>query len=211
MEFSCPGSSVHGDSLGKNTGVGYGALLQCIFPTQGSNPGLSHCRHNLYHLRYQGSPKDMVYLAIFLWHLWFRSLASYNFGNMGLLPPSIQFISVHSVVSDSMHPMDCSMPGLPVHHQLPAPTQTHVHWISDPIQPSHPMLSPSFPGFYLAHHQGLFQWVSPLHQVTKVFGVSASSSVFPMNTQDWFPLDRLFWLLCSPRDSQESSPTPQCK
>ena len=53
--------------------------------------------------------------------------------------------------------MDCSTPGLPVHHQLPEFTQTHVHWVSDGIQPSHPLLSPSPTAFSLSQHQGLFQ------------------------------------------------------
>ena len=65
-------------------------------------------------------------------------------------------------------PMDCSMPGLPVHHQLPEFTQTHVHWVSDGIQPSHPLLSPSPPALTLSQHQGLFKWVSSSHQVAKV-------------------------------------------
>ena len=64
------------------------------------------------------------------------------------------------------YPMDCSMPGFPVHHQLPELTQTHVHQLSDAIQSSHP-LSPPSPAFNLSQHQGLFQWVSSLHQVTK--------------------------------------------
>ena len=58
--------------------------------------------------------------------------------------------------------------GLPVHHQLPEFTQTHVHWISDAIQPSHPLLSPSSPTFNLSQHQGLFKWVSSSHRVAKV-------------------------------------------
>ena len=64
--------------------------------------------------------------------------------------------------------MDCSMPGLPVHHQLPEFTQTHVHWVGDAIQPSHPLSSPSPPSFNLSQHQGLFQWVSSSQQVAKV-------------------------------------------
>ena len=65
-------------------------------------------------------------------------------------------------------PMDCSTPGLPVHHQLPEFTQTHVHWVGDAIQPSHPLSSPSPPAFNLSQHQGLFQWVSSSHQVAKI-------------------------------------------
>ena len=66
------------------------------------------------------------------------------------------------------HPMDCSTPGLPVYHQLLEFTQTHVHWVGDAIQPSHPLSSPSPPAFNPSQHQGLFQWVSSLHQVAKV-------------------------------------------
>ena len=61
--------------------------------------------------------------------------------------------------------MDCSMLGFPVHHQFPELAQTHVHWVSDAIQPSHPLSSPSPPAFNLSQNQGLFQWVSSSHQV----------------------------------------------
>ena len=81
---------------------------------------------------------------------------------------SVQFS--HSIVSDSLNslnPMNFSMPGLPVHHQLPESTQTHVHRVGDAIQPFHPLSSPSPPAFNLSH-QGLFKWVSSSHQVAKV-------------------------------------------
>ena len=65
-------------------------------------------------------------------------------------------------------PMNRSTPGLPVHHQLPEFTQTPVHWVSDAIQPSHPLLSPSPPALNLSQHQGLFKWVSSSHQVAKI-------------------------------------------
>ena len=64
--------------------------------------------------------------------------------------------------------MNHSTPGLPVHHQLPESTQTHVHWVSDAIQPSNPLLSPSPPALNLSQHQSLCKWVSSLHQVAKV-------------------------------------------
>ena len=67
--------------------------------------------------------------------------------------------------------MDCSTPGFPVPHQLPALTQTHVYWVSDAIQPSHPLSSPSPPAFKLSQHQDLFQWVSSSHQVAKVLSM----------------------------------------
>ena len=66
------------------------------------------------------------------------------------------------------NPMDCSTPDLPVHHQLREFTQTHVHWVSEAIQPSHLLSSPSPPTFNLSQHQGLFKWVSSSHQVTEV-------------------------------------------
>ena len=65
-------------------------------------------------------------------------------------------------------PMGCSTPSLPVHHQLPESMQTHAHWVGDAIQLSHPLSFPSPPAFNLSQHQGLFKWVSSLHQVAKV-------------------------------------------
>ena len=81
---------------------------------------------------------------------------------------SVQFSSVSQWCPTLYEPMDCSMPGLPVHHQLQDFTPTHVHWVSDAIQPSHPPSSPSPPAFNLSQHQGLFQWVSSSHQVAKI-------------------------------------------
>jgi len=66
------------------------------------------------------------------------------------------------------NPMDCSMPGFPVHHQLPELTQTHGHWVGDAIQPCHPLSTPSPPAFNFSQHQSLFQWVSSSYQVAKV-------------------------------------------
>ena len=79
---------------------------------------------------------------------------------------SVQFSC--SVVSDSLQPHGLQHPGFPVHHQLPELTQTHVHWVGDAIQPSHPLSSPSTPAFNLSQNQGLFQWVSSSHQVANV-------------------------------------------
>ena len=81
---------------------------------------------------------------------------------------SVQFSSVAQSCLTLCDPMDCSMPGLPVHHQLPELTHTQVHSIGDAIQPSNPLSSPSPPTFNLSQHQGLFQWVSSLHQVAIV-------------------------------------------
>ena len=79
-----------------------------------------------------------------------------------------QFSSVAQSRLTLCDPMDSSTPGLPVHHQLPDFTHTHVSWIGDAIQPSHPLSSPSPPAFNLSQHQGLFKWVSSAHQVAKI-------------------------------------------
>ena len=81
---------------------------------------------------------------------------------------SVQFNSVTQSCLALCDPRDCSMPGLPVHHQLPGFTQTHIHWVGDAKQPSYPLSSPSPPTFNLPQHQDLFQWVSFLPHVAKV-------------------------------------------
>ena len=106
---------------------------------------------------------------------------------------TLQFSSVAQSSPILCHPMDFSMPDLPVYHQLLELAQTHVHWVGDAIQPSHPLSSPS-PAFSLYQYLGLLQWVSASHQVAKSFGASASASVLPMNIQEWFPLGLTCWI-----------------
>ena len=81
---------------------------------------------------------------------------------------AVQVSSVTQSCLTLWNPMDSSMPGLPVHHQLLEFTQTHVHWVGDAIQPSHHLSSPFLPAFNLSQHQGLFKWVSSSHQGAKV-------------------------------------------
>ena len=81
---------------------------------------------------------------------------------------SVQFSSVIQSCPTLCDPMDCSTPGLPVHHQFPEYTQIHVHHDSDAIQPAHPLSSPCPPAFNLSQNQGLFQRVSSSHQVARV-------------------------------------------
>ena len=81
---------------------------------------------------------------------------------------SVQFTSLAQSCLTLCNPTNSSTPSLPVHHQLPESTQTHVHQVDDAIQPSHPLLSPSLPALNLLQHQGLFQWVSSSHEVAKV-------------------------------------------
>ena len=122
--------------------------------------------------------------------------------------------SCHSVAQSCLtlcNPMDCSTPGFPVLHYLPEFAQTHICWVSDAIQPSPSQWSPSPPAFNLSQHQGLFQGVSSLHQVAKELEFQLQHQSF-----QWiFRTDFLYnWLVgspCSPRDSQESSPSPQFK
>ena len=95
-----------------------------------------------------------------------------------------------SVLSDSLWPHGLQHARLPVNHQLLELAQTHVHWVSDAIQSSHPLSYPSPLAFNLFQHQGLFQWVGSSHQVGgQSIGASASASVLAMNIQDWFPLE----------------------
>ena len=81
---------------------------------------------------------------------------------------SAQFSSVAQSCPTLCDPMSCSMPGLPVHHKTPGVHPNHVYWVSDAVQPSHSLSSPSPPALNLSQHQGLFKWLSSLHQVAKV-------------------------------------------
>ena len=92
---------------------------------------------------------------------------------------TIQFSLVVQSFPTLQDPMNRSTPGLPVHHHLPESIQTHVHWVSDAIQPSHPSSSPSPSALFLSQHHGLFQWVSSLQQVSKVW--CFSFSIIPSN------------------------------
>ena len=100
---------------------------------------------------------------------------------------SFQFSSVTQSCPTLCDPMDCSTPGLPVHHQLPEPTQIHVHWVGDAIQPSHPLSSPSTSAFNLSQHQVFSKESVLCMRLPKYWSLSFSISL-PMNIQDWFPL-----------------------
>ena len=115
--------------------------------------------------------------VILYWQKTFQTLLSiYTLIFCGLVTNSLNGLehtlsSVRSVVQSCptlCNPMNRSTPGLPVHHQLPEFTQTHVHLVGDAIQPSHPLSSPSPPAPNPSQHQGLFQWVNSSHEVAKV-------------------------------------------
>ena len=108
----------------------------------------------IWNLFYSIKKHKRVKAASFIWH-------HYHFSG-----DEVKVLVTHSCLT-LRKPMDSSMLGFTVHHQHPEPAQTHVHWVGDAIQPSQ-TLSSSSPAFSLSQHQGLFQWVSSLHQVTKV-------------------------------------------
>ena len=110
-----------------------------------------------------------------------------------LIKTIVQFSSVTQLCPTLRDPMNRSAPGLPVHHQLLEFTKTHVHRVSDAIQPSHPLSSPS-PASNPSQHRSLFQWVNSSHEVAQNIGVSALASVLPMNTQDWSPSEWTGWI-----------------
>ena len=172
---------------------------------------------------FEGKKKKLAHHTVekhffksFLWGI--KSLGAKNIGGLRIIQEKVVYISplifshiLKAVqwlsVSNSLRPMDCSTAGFPVHHQLPEFTQTHLHWVGDAIWPSHrPLLLPSiFPSIRVFSSESVLPIRWPK------FGVSASASVLLMNIQDWFLYNRLHRSPCSPRDSQESSPTPQFK
>ena len=127
-------------------------------------------------------------LQIFYW--WRHSANLLICQNHTVWFSSVQLLS-HVRLCD---PMNCSMPGLPVHHQLPEFTQTHVHRASDAIQLSHPLSSPSPPAPNPSQHQVSFPMSQLFTWGGQSIGVSALASVLPMNTQDWFPLRWTGWI-----------------
>ena len=146
-------------------------------------------------------------LRIKIWQKIYRRIPSKAWINLQRI---IIYLPYFSVMSNSSQPHGLQHTRLL--HPSPSPelAQTHVHWVGDDIQPSHP-LSSSSPAFKLSQHQGLFQWVSSWQQVAKVLELQFQHQSF-----QWiFRIDFLYywqvWSPCSWRDSQESSPTPQLK
>ena len=150
---------------GKSTGVGCHCLLQSIQIYQYS---YKHCirREEIFSSFLQS-----------LFSLWF---------SLGIFLLGLQFSSVIQSCPTLCNPMECSTPGLPIHHQLLEVTQTRVHWVGDAILPFYPLSSLSPPTFNLSQKPVLrIRWPS--------IGVSASTSVLPMNIQDWFILGWTGW------------------
>ena len=119
-----------------------------------------------YYIEWSKSEREMqiLYVNAYVWnlerwYLWFISFIGFC---------SYQFSSVAQSCPTLCDPMNHSTPSLPVYHQLPEFTQIHVHWVSDAIQPSHPLSSPSLPAPNPSQHQSLCQWVNSSHEVAKV-------------------------------------------
>ena len=156
--------------------------------------------------------KENVYICV-----WITLLYSRNEHNIihqlyfNFKSSKNRFSSITQSCPTLCDPMDYSMPGFPALHYLLKFAQTHVQWVYDDIQPSHPLSHPSPPALSLSQHQGLFHWVCSLHQVAKVLELQLQYQPFQWIFRTDFLWDWLVWSICSPRDSQESSPAPQFK
>ena len=131
-------------------------------------------------------------------HLYFVTSFSCTHVYFCILFSSAQFChmcccSVAQLRPTLCNPMGCSVPGCPVLHQLPGLAQTHVLWVDEAIQPSHPLLSPPTPALNLSQHQGLFQWVCSSHQVVKVLQFELQHQPFQWIFQ-WMIFFRIDWL-----------------
>ena len=155
-------------------------------------------------------PKKTIIPKIYI-HLNIHCSTIYNSQGIELNFSSVQF-------SSATQSCQTVTPWTSAHHchcQLPEFTQTHVHWVSDTIQPLHPLSSTSPPAFNLSKHQGLFKWVSSSHPVAKVLEFQLqyfrSDQSFQWIFRTDFLSDGLFGSLGSPKVSRESSPTSQFK
>ena len=137
------------------------------------------------------------------YYLWADGVNSWGSQLPSGLTGTAQFSSVTQSCPILCNTVECSMSAFPVHHQLLELAQTHVHWVSDTIQPTHPLLSPSPPALNLSQHQGLFQWVRSSHQVAKVLEFQLQHQYFQWIFRTDFLLDWLVGPPCSPRDAQE--------
>ena len=130
--------------------------------------------------------------------------------------PSVRILDLYLVVHSLSHvwlcdSTDCNLPGFAILHCPPEFAVTHVRWVGDTIQPSHPLLPSSSPAFNLSQPQGLFHWVGSSYQVAKVLEFQLQHQSFQWTFRTDFFYDWLVGSPFSPRDSQESSPTPHFK
>ena len=137
----------------------------------------------------------------YLEEAWWNTILEPSFWFIKWSLGSVQFSSVAQSCTTLCNPMNCSMPGLPVQHQLPEFTQTHVHRVSDAIQSSHPLSSPSPPAPNPSQHQSLSQWVNSSHEVAKVLEFQLYHHSFQRNPRADLLQNGLVGSPCSPRDS----------
>ena len=126
-----------------------------------------------------------------------------------MLRDGLLLLSVVQSCPTLCDPMDWSTPGFPVLHHLLELAETHVHWVSEAMQSSCPLWSPSPPALNLSQPQGLLQWVDSSHEVAKVLELQHQSFQWVFRVHSLW--DLLVWSPSSPRNSQESSPTPPFK
>ena len=170
--------------------------------------GASHFEHRTTH--WTGTKRHVLALNKYvLLHDWVCDSLTYWELSEGLCASQFSSAQLLSLVWLFATPWTAA-PRLPVHHLLPEFTQTDVHWVGDAIQPSHPVLPfSSCPQSFPA--SGSFPMSQFFVSGGQSIGVSDSTSVFPKNIQDLSPLGWTGWIYLHPRDSQESSPTPQFK
>ena len=151
-------------------------------------------------VRKQHFPMCIFYALDFFNNYIFQAYSCFSVPHTGSFSQSVSLVT--QSCPTLFDPMNHSTPGLPVHHQLPEFTQTHVHWVCDATQPSHPPSSPSPPALNLSQHQGLFQWISSSHQVAKVLEFKLQHQSFQRTPTTDLLYDGLVGSPCSPRDSQ---------
>ena len=135
---------------------------------------------------------DPLFLSYFLSDINIRHWLSFTVNSL-IVAVELQSVSTVTQRCPALcDPVNRSMPGLPVDHQLPEFTQTHVSWVGDAIQPSHHLLSTSLPAFNISQHQGLFKWISFSHQVVTKYW-NFSFSVSPSNEYSWLISFRIDW------------------
>ena len=161
MDYSLPGSAIHGILLARLLEWVAVAFSECLgYSASKEHYLFTNCKYILEAKQYGNSKSIKMKFS------------------------SIQFSSVQfsrSAVSDSLRPHESQQPGLPVHRYLPEFTQTHIHRVSDAIQPSHPLSSPSPPAPNPSQHQGIFQSVSSSHEVAKVMEFQLQHHSFQRN------------------------------
>ena len=157
MAYSLPGSSIHGILQARV--LGYIAFTRGSFQLRDQTWYLLHGRQIL--TVWANTKLDSIISGLYFYYYVSQSVSS-----------------VAQLCLTLCDPMSGSTPGLSVQHQLPEPTQTHVHWVGEGIRPSHPLLSPFPPALNLSQHQGLFKWVSSSHQVAKVLEFQLQHQIF---------------------------------